>query len=417
MPIDFDKPQTGDNYATGVLPALRVGRVALAQWLDPAVAGTIGHAPEGAWRVKSASSGAVERFNGTSWEPRPINGVSLSGASVVVGASSPAAIGSGADLLAVSGSIGFGPQLNGRGAAVDIVNRTAGGHIDFYPASSRSMRLFANGNVAVGNGTSDNGCRLQVSGDVWASGTLVPVNTGNDGVVHGVTVNPGDNFLVESNVRVSHYGLAWANLPSQPAGSTAILSAYGGVRLFVQGAQALYVAAGGNTTAAGSLAAARIFTGFDGGVAGAMSCSGWFRSNGDSGWINQTHGGGIHMLDNVWVRTYGSKGFYCDQTIMAAVDITLASDERLKTNWRALPADLVERLAEVKCGVYDRIGNGVTQVGVSAQSLQTVMPHAVREGDKGLLTVAYGNAALAACVAMAGELVTLKGRVRELERA
>lgn len=36
----------------------------------------------------------------------------------------------------------------------------------------------------------------------------------------------------------------------------------------------------------------------------------WFRSNGNSGWYNQSYGGGIWMQDSSWIRTYGSKGFY-----------------------------------------------------------------------------------------------------------
>lgn len=36
----------------------------------------------------------------------------------------------------------------------------------------------------------------------------------------------------------------------------------------------------------------------------------WFRSYGDSGWYNQSYGGGIYMLDTFWVRVYNNKGFY-----------------------------------------------------------------------------------------------------------
>ncbi len=38
--------------------------------------------------------------------------------------------------------------------------------------------------------------------------------------------------------------------------------------------------------------------------------NGWFRSNGNAGWYNQAHGGGIWMQDSTWIRTYGSKSFY-----------------------------------------------------------------------------------------------------------
>ena len=46
-----------------------------------------------------------------------------------------------------------------------------------------------------------------------------------------------------------------------------------------------------------------------------ISCSGWFRSTGVTGWYNQTYGGGIYMADTTWIRTYGSKNLYVDAKI------------------------------------------------------------------------------------------------------
>jgi hypothetical protein len=43
----------------------------------------------------------------------------------------------------------------------------------------------------------------------------------------------------------------------------------------------------------------------------------WFRSYGNSGWYSESYGGGIYMIDSTWVRTYGSKNFYCDQELRA----------------------------------------------------------------------------------------------------
>lgn len=95
----------------------------------------------------------------------------------------------------------------------------------------------------------------------------------------------------------------------------------------------------------------------------------------------------------------------------ASGDVAAFSDERLKENWRDLPSDILARLAEVKMGVYDRKDSGITQIGVGAQSLQQVMPWAVNEGTDGILSVAYGNAALAACVMLARELVSMKQKL------
>lgn len=45
--------------------------------------------------------------------------------------------------------------------------------------------------------------------------------------------------------------------------------------------------------------------------------SNWFRSTGKSGWFSESYGGGIYMIDSTWVRTYGSKNFYCSAVIQA----------------------------------------------------------------------------------------------------
>ena len=96
--------------------------------------------------------------------------------------------------------------------------------------------------------------------------------------------------------------------------------------------------------------------------------------------------------------------------------VTANSDERLKTNWRTLPEDFVAQLAEVKHGVYDRTDIEATQVGVSAQSLQTLLEQAVLTDADGTLSVAYGNAALVACIQLAQKVVALEQTVAKLTK-
>ena len=45
---------------------------------------------------------------------------------------------------------------------------------------------------------------------------------------------------------------------------------------------------------------------------GHVMASDWFRSTGGNGWFSEQYGGGIHMLDNVYVRLYNNKVFYND---------------------------------------------------------------------------------------------------------
>lgn len=57
--------------------------------------------------------------------------------------------------------------------------------------------------------------------------------------------------------------------------------------------------------------------GYDPGIDGSVGTSNWFRSQGNSGWYNDTYRGGIVMLDNTYVRVHGDKDFYANKRIMA----------------------------------------------------------------------------------------------------
>ena len=48
---------------------------------------------------------------------------------------------------------------------------------------------------------------------------------------------------------------------------------------------------------------------------GSVSCSGWFRSTGVSGWYNQTYGGGIFMDESTTVKVYQNKNLYTAGTM------------------------------------------------------------------------------------------------------
>lgn len=92
--------------------------------------------------------------------------------------------------------------------------------------------------------------------------------------------------------------------------------------------------------------------------------------------------------------------------ITTSGNLISTSDERLKDNWRPLAPDFIERLVDVKHGIYERTDSGETQVGVGAQSLREVLPEAVFGGDS--LAVAYGNAALVAVIEVAKRVLKLE---------
>lgn len=53
----------------------------------------------------------------------------------------------------------------------------------------------------------------------------------------------------------------------------------------------------------------RLYAGWDSGVVGSISTNNWFRSSGNSGWYNETYGGGIWMTDSTYVRVHAGKKF------------------------------------------------------------------------------------------------------------
>jgi hypothetical protein len=101
-------------------------------------------------------------------------------------------------------------------------------------------------------------------------------------------------------------------------------------------------------------------------------------------------------------------------TITATGNISAYSDERLKHAWEALPGDMVARLANVRAGTYSLYDRDTRYVGVSAQSLQRVLPDAVQADEEGYLSVAYGQAALARAWSLAEEVVVLRAEVTRL---
>ena len=171
--------------------------------------------------------------------------------------------------------------------------------------------------------------------------------------------------------------------------------------------------ANGGTSAAcsGNAASATVANHLTGASAYTNGSDGWWRTDGAAGWYNASYSVGIYATEAGNVRTYNGSNF------IAAGNVTAYSDERLKTNWRDMPEDFVERLSEVKNGTYDRTDNcaAKTQDGVSAQSLQPLMPNSILTDSDGMLSIAYGSAAMVSAVQLAKRVVEQDARIARLE--
>ena len=98
-----------------------------------------------------------------------------------------------------------------------------------------------------------------------------------------------------------------------------------------------------------------------------------------------------------------------------ASNVTAYSDETLKKDWAPVQEGYVAKLAKLKSGTYTRIDSEERQAGVGAQSLQPLLPEVVLTGNDGILSVAYGNAAMVSAVELAKDNVELRARIEKLE--
>lgn len=101
--------------------------------------------------------------------------------------------------------------------------------------------------------------------------------------------------------------------------------------------------------------------------------------------------------------------------ITASGNVTAYSDESLKKDWAPVASNFVEQLAGIKHGTYTRIDSGERQAGASAQDWQKLLPEVVVTGADGILSLAYGNAALVSAVELAKDNVELRARIERLE--
>lgn len=122
-------------------------------------------------------------------------------------------------------------------------------------------------------------------------------------------------------------------------------------------------------------------------------------------------------LVGLYDSSIASTRWYSDASgnFVATGNITAFSDETVKSDWLNLSTDFISNLASLKSGTYTRLDTGTRQVGVGAQSLQKFMPEAVMYSN-GLLSVAYGNAALVSAVELAKEVLKLKEEINVLKQ-
>jgi hypothetical protein len=245
---------------------------------------------------------------------------------------------------------------------------TADGDTGMYSEGDGNLSFTVNG---VHRGRFDAGGNLVVAGSFFGGGA------GLTGYASGLTSGTTDNL-----------------------NSTAINRRYNwGIQAFISNkGNNVYIANGNDYTQ---------FVSTDGGAA-AFS-------------FHRTSGFAVNMgldPDNViriggWSAAANRFQFDMGGNFTAAGNVAAFSDARLKKNWVGVDEDFVERWAKVQSGTYDRVDQECTQVGVVAQDVQAILPHAVTEDKDGMLSLNYGGAAAVATVELAKEVVELRKRFDE----
>jgi hypothetical protein len=274
---------------------------------------------------------------------------------------------------------------------VELSTLSNGQTLIYNSTTGRFENSLAAGSGTVTSVAATAGTGISVSGSpITTSGTLTITNTAPDLTVSltgaGATSVTGTypNFTISSTDTNTTY------------------SAGNGISLSTT---TFSVAAGtGLTQEASGLALAAI-------TAGAATV-GALRYNGTTQVAGQFYGGTTNPTNTTRLNYSGNLHL---TDLQAIGNVNTTSDERLKTNWQALPENFLDNLAKVKYGVYDRIDNGITQAGVSAQDLQKVLPEVVQEDSEGTLSVNYGNSALVAVIELTKLVKQLQEEIKQLK--
>jgi hypothetical protein len=274
-------------------------------------------------------------------------GINYNGSSITIGsdvqvtanlAADSISVGSGLNQLNINDSIG--PIVPGSDPPRNVGGMSLGQGLNNY--------WYGNGNFRVGNSTNYviwNGSSLQIKGEV----------TADSGTIGGWNIQP--SFIRSSNNSVTLNSNGLLEIGTSPTNKASI-TADGDFTVIGNGGGSYgigtasffgpwYVVKKGSDPSANqpfvqltykdftfftnTSGEYKIFIGggndnnnafIDVGATGitdnnSISCSGWFRSSGQSGWYSQTYGGGIWMIDTSTVRVYGDKNFYTGGTFVS----------------------------------------------------------------------------------------------------
>lgn len=127
----------------------------------------------------------------------------------------------------------------------------------------------------------------------------------------------------------------------------------------------------------------------DGGSYGTVTFSNWVRASGNSGIYFASYGGGWHMTDATWIRSYNNKPIHVSGADITCTNNIIAyySDVRLKKNFKPVN-DALKTIMSVNPYYYEQndfakeLGyneEGKIQIGFKAQEMEKILPQVVQE--------------------------------------
>jgi hypothetical protein len=323
----------------------------------------------GAWAIGGTSYGNIGQVltsNGSTgaptWAaPSSFNGGTITGTLFVNESTASNATTTGA--LVVSGGVGIGGNLNVGGTftsngiqntAIGSITRNTGA---FTTLTSNSTTTFTAGTVSSSTTTGT----IVVTGGAGFSGAVNIGGSLSAGGVSSFTSNTASSgtttgsLLVTGGIGVSGRVSA-ANFNG--AEFTASSGTYGGASIL----------------------------GEKNGWAGLnFRSSAGVNANTIMSRVSDGYGGIFNKADSNWLLQWDGSGNFT-----ATANVTAYSDERLKDQIEIIP-NALEKVLTLDGVTFIRRDNGQRGTGLIAQNLQKVLPEAVLEDEKGMLSVAYGN--------------------------
>lgn len=251
------------------------------------------------------------------------------------------------------------------------------GIIGQYGTTKRRDIQFTDSGIQLAVSSTTAGSAIQFTfgenGNFLASGTISAASFGGA----GVSQEPSGSTIVQRTsagyIKCNYINTTANDIGAGSPSHISVMTASDGYHRWQTPAN--FINVNNILTSTGVVSGVRLFAGWDSGTANSVSCSGWFRTTGNTGLYCSDYGGGVYMTDATYLRSYNNKA-------IVASDFVISSDKRLKKAVR--PFEYRGRLRPVH---FEWRETGETDFGFIAQEVEKLYPESIGrlKKDGGLL--------------------------------